>query len=49
MIKTNDTTEAKVGGLTLSGVDADNDGLDDAIDTDDNNFGPVNAGIDQMC
>ena len=29
----------------MSNADADNDGLDDAIDTDDNNFGPVNAGI----
>ncbi|MDC1167903.1 hypothetical protein OAT36_03215, partial [Flavobacteriaceae bacterium] len=46
--QTNDNTEAKVGGLTLSNVDADNDGLDDAIDTDDNNFGPVNANIEDV-
>ena len=39
---TSDTLEAE---LTLSGIDADMDGLDDAIDTDDANFGPVNAGI----
>ncbi|MCK6691630.1 MAG: FG-GAP-like repeat-containing protein, partial [Thermoanaerobaculia bacterium] len=37
-----DTDEA---GLTLSGSDNDLDGLDDAVDTDPNNFGPVNAGI----
>ena len=29
----------------MNNQDLDNDGLDDAIDTDDNNFGPVNAGI----
>ncbi len=46
--QTNDNTEAKVGGLTLSNVDADNDGLDDAIDADDNNFGPVNANIEDV-
>ncbi len=38
----NDNAEA---ALTLSNVDADTDGLDDAIDTDDANFAPVNAGI----
>ena len=32
----------------MSNVDADNDGLDDAIDTDDNNFGPVNANIEDV-
>ena len=46
--QTNDNTEAKVGGLTLSNVDADNDGLDDAIDADVNNFGPVNANIEDV-
>ena len=29
-------------------VDADNDGLDDAIDADVNNFGPVNANIEDV-
>ncbi|MCB0082425.1 MAG: hypothetical protein KDE47_15905, partial [Caldilineaceae bacterium] len=37
-----DTAEA---GLTLTGVDADKDGLDDGVDIDAVNFGPVNAGI----
>ncbi len=37
-----DTIEAS---LTLSGTDADMDGLDDAVDDDNANFGPVNAGI----
>jgi len=37
-----DTTEA---GLTLSGVDADKDGLDDGVDTNPAAHGPVNAGI----
>lgn len=40
-----DTTQA---GLTLSGKDNDNDGLDDAIDSDDNKHGPVNAGITDL-
>lgn len=38
----NDTKEA---GITLAGADADKDGLDDAIDTDDAKFGPAHAGI----
>ena len=38
----NDTTEA---ALTLTGVDADKDGIDDGIDSNDSAFGPVNAGI----
>lgn len=38
----NDTAEA---GITLSGNDADKDGLDDAIDSDDAGFGSANAGI----
>ncbi|WP_374755141.1 hypothetical protein [Arcicella aurantiaca] len=38
----NDTAEA---GLTLAGADSDGDGLDNAVDTNDNAFGPVNAGI----
>ncbi|MEZ0538345.1 beta strand repeat-containing protein [Fibrella arboris] len=37
-----DTVEA---GITLSGVDSDNDGLDNAVDTNDAAFGPINAGI----
>ena len=37
-----DTTEA---GLTLAGADNDGDGLDNAVDTNDSAFGPVNAGI----
>ncbi len=37
-----DTTEA---GLTLAGTDDDGDGLDNAVDTNDSAFGPVNAGI----
>ncbi|NJN35450.1 MAG: hypothetical protein HC817_15515 [Saprospiraceae bacterium] len=31
--------------MTLANADTDNDGLDDSVDTDDANFGPVNAGI----
>ena len=46
--QTNDNTEAIEGGLTLNNQDLDNDGLDDAIDTDDNNFGPVNANIEDV-
>jgi hypothetical protein len=38
----NDTAEA---GLTLVGTDSDFDGLDNAVDTNDAAFGPVNAGI----
>ncbi|SDZ75329.1 Cadherin domain-containing protein [Thiothrix caldifontis] len=38
----NDTSEA---GITLTGADADNDGLDDGIDSDDAGFGSANAGI----
>jgi uncharacterized repeat protein (TIGR01451 family) len=38
----NDTSEA---GLTKSNADADKDGLDDGIDSNDSAFGPVNAGI----
>ncbi|OQW99670.1 MAG: hypothetical protein BWK73_50030 [Thiothrix lacustris] len=38
-----DNTESDVP--VLSGVDADKDGLDDAIDSDDTRFGPANAGI----
>jgi len=38
----NDTTEA---GIELTGLDDDGDGLDNAADTDDANFGPVNADI----
>ncbi|MCU0467176.1 MAG: hypothetical protein MUF58_01125 [Arcicella sp.] len=38
----NDTAEA---GITLAGADSDGDGLDNAVDTNDNAFGPVNAGI----
>ncbi|PCH72453.1 MAG: hypothetical protein COB98_11800, partial [Flavobacteriaceae bacterium] len=37
--QTNDTTEA---GITLTGLDDDKDGLDNAVDTDDTKFGPVN-------
>lgn len=37
-----DTVE---GGITLSGTDADKDGLDDAVDTTPSVFGSVNAGI----
>jgi len=37
-----DITEA---GLVLDGNDADQDGLDDAIDSDDAVFGPANAGV----
>ncbi len=40
--QTDDTTEA---GVTLTNIDADNDGLDDGVDTDNSSFGPVNAGI----
>ncbi len=38
----NDTVEA---GITLDNNDSDGDGLDDAVDDDDINFGSVNAGI----
>jgi hypothetical protein len=38
-----DNTESDVP--VLSGVDADKDGLDDTIDSDDTRFGPANAGI----
>ena len=38
----NDTTEA---GLTKSNADADKDGIDDGIDSNDSAFGPVNAGV----
>ncbi len=38
----NDTAEA---GITLAGTDSDGDGLDNAVDTNDAAFGPVNAGI----
>ncbi|WP_428667119.1 FG-GAP-like repeat-containing protein [Runella sp.] len=38
----NDTAEA---ALTLANSDTDNDGLDNSVDTNDNAFGPVNAGI----
>jgi alpha-tubulin suppressor-like RCC1 family protein len=38
----NDTTEAN---LTKSNADADKDGLDDGIDSNDSAFGPVNAGV----
>ncbi len=38
-------TDTVEGALTLSNTDSDTDGLDDAIDTDDANFAPVNAGI----
>ena len=41
-VQGNDTTEA---GLTLASADADGDGLDDAVDTDDSAFGPANAGV----
>lgn len=41
-----DNTESDVP--VLSGVDADKDGLDDTIDTDDAKFGPANAGITDM-
>ena len=37
-----DTVQAD---LTLSGVDADSDGLDDGVDSADSAFGPINAGI----
>ncbi|MEZ4861098.1 MAG: CHRD domain-containing protein [Caldilineaceae bacterium] len=37
-----DTAEA---GVTLTGVDADQDGLDDGVDSNAGAFGPVNAGI----
>ncbi|OQX16250.1 MAG: hypothetical protein BWK73_04325 [Thiothrix lacustris] len=39
---TDDTAEA---GITLAGADADGDGLDDAVDSDDASFGSANAGI----
>ena len=39
---TNDLIETEI---TLSGIDADGDGLDDAVDTNDSQFGPANAGI----
>lgn len=38
----NDTREA---GLTLADTDTDKDGLDDAVDANNSQFGPVNAGI----
>ncbi len=38
-------TDTKEAGLTLAGADMDKDGLDDAVDTDDTNFGSANAGI----
>nr|MCU0324130.1 VCBS repeat-containing protein [Spirosomataceae bacterium] len=38
----NDTAEA---GITLAGTDSDGDGLDNAVDSNDTAFGPVNAGI----
>lgn len=38
----NDTSEA---ALILTGVDADKDGIDDGIDSNDTAFGPVNAGV----
>ncbi|MCE7982236.1 MAG: choice-of-anchor D domain-containing protein [Caldilinea sp. CFX5] len=38
----NDTTEAT---LTKSNADADKDGLDDGIDSNDSAYGPVNAGV----
>ncbi len=37
-----DSAEA---GLTLTGVDADLDGLDDGVDSNDSAYGPVNAGL----
>lgn len=37
-----DTVE---GGLTLDGVDTDNDGLDDAVDIDNATQGPVNSNV----
>lgn len=40
--QSNDTNEAV---LSLTGTDSDGDGLDDAVDTNDTAFGPVNAGI----
>jgi len=42
MAGTSDLIESEV---TLDNMDSDGDGLDDAVDTDDVNFGPVNAGI----
>jgi len=42
----NDTrTDTIEAGITLANADADNDGLDNAPDTNDAGFGPVNAGI----
>jgi hypothetical protein len=38
----NDSSEA---GLTLSGTDADQDGIDDGADSNDSAFGPTNAGV----
>ena len=40
--QSNDTSEA---GLTKSNTDADKDGLDDGINSNDSAFGPVNAGV----
>jgi len=42
---TSDLIEA---GITLNGTDADRDGLDDAIDTNDLAMGPANAGITDL-
>ena len=42
-VDANDTTVK--AGLTLTNTDTDKDGLDDAVDTDDAIFGPVNVGI----
>lgn len=41
-----DNTESDIP--VLSNVDADKDGLDDTIDSDDTAFGPANAGITDM-
>ncbi|MBK9490354.1 MAG: hypothetical protein IPO07_17420 [Haliscomenobacter sp.] len=41
-----DGLDAAESGLpALTGTDTDNDGLDNAVDSDDSIFGPVNAGI----
>ncbi len=38
-------TDTVEGGLTLDGVDTDNDGLDDAVDTDNALQGPANSNV----
>ena len=38
-------TDLVEAGITLANADADHDGLDDAVDTNDSAYGPSNAGI----